>query len=428
MPNPNVLFVLADDMGWGDVGCHGSSIDTPTIDRLMDRGRELRQHYVSPLCTPTRASFLTGCYPSRFGDRAMSPSNEPVLPDGFDTLADHLTDAGYDTGLFGKWHLGSDPEYGPQAYGFEDSYGSLAGGVDPYNHCYKEGQYSETWHRDGERVDERGHVTDLITDEATDWIAGRDGPWFCYVPYTAVHVPAKPTESWANEYESEQFFADPEMDRGRKRYAAYASHMDAAIGRLVESVKKNGQLEETLIVFASDNGAIQDYVHFESDNYPGWQWESPGLGSNHPFRGQKGEHYEGGIRAPAAVLWPDRIEGDAIDRPIGIVDWLPTLLTLIEDATPPADVDGIDVWSTLTGERAEPLERTLYWNQLEEEYAIRHGDWKWITDDPDAEGELYDIEADPYERRPREGMEDVREEMRQRLEGLRSDDYEYARS
>ena len=188
---PNILFILADDLGWGDVSYHGSDIRTPAIDRLAESGIQLEQHYVCPMCTPTRVSFLTGRYPGRFGRRATTPSNPPVLPDNYETLATSLRNNGYDTGLFGKWHLGSSPQFGPNYFGFNTSYGSLAGGVDPYNHHYKRGEFSQTWHRNCQLIKQSGHVTDLITDEAIKWLIGREKPWFCYVPFTAVHVPIK---------------------------------------------------------------------------------------------------------------------------------------------------------------------------------------------------------------------------------------------
>jgi arylsulfatase A-like enzyme len=130
MEQPNILYILADDLGWADIGLHGAPIRTPNIDRLGREGVELTQHYACPMCTPTRASLLTGRYPSRFGAHATVPSNAPVLPDGYQTLATALRDAGYDTGLFGKWHLGSSPRYGPNEFGFNTAYGSLAGGVE----------------------------------------------------------------------------------------------------------------------------------------------------------------------------------------------------------------------------------------------------------------------------------------------------------
>ena len=240
MPPPNILFILADDLGWGDLSCHDAPIRTPNIDRLMADGIELGQHYVTPMCTPTRTALLTGRHPGRFGAHATVPSNAPVLPDGYPTLATVLRDAGYDTGLFGKWHLGSLPQFGPNHFGFNRSYGSLAGGVDPYNHHYKRGEYSVTWHSDGQLVENRGHVTDLIVGQALDWIESRDRPWFCYVPFTAVHAPIKPTQAWLDQYASQHFDEDRLKDASFKKYAAYASHMDHAVGRMVESPGGDG--------------------------------------------------------------------------------------------------------------------------------------------------------------------------------------------
>jgi len=330
LSSPNVLFILADDLGWGDLSCHGSQIRTPNIDRLMAQGIELGQHYVQPMCTPTRASFLTGRYPSRFGPHATVPSNRPVLPEGYQTLASVLRDGGYDTGLFGKWHLGSKPEFGPKQFGFNTSYGSLAGGVDPYNHRYRYGEYSFTWHRNGERVDENGHVTDLIANEAIDWMESRTTPWFCYVPFTAVHVPVKAPQQWLDRYAFEQYDDDSLKDASYKRYAAYASQMDHAVGQMVESLELTGQRDNTIIVFSSDNGSIGDAPLHASDVYPGWQEGSPRLGSNLPYRGWKAQLYEGGIRTPTLINWRGTLESGRMDHPVHVSDWMPTLPNLVQ--------------------------------------------------------------------------------------------------
>lgn len=206
---PNILYVVADDLGWADVGFHGSKIKTPNIDRLCSEGVELTQHYVQPMCTPTRVGLLTGRYPSRFGNQAIEPCNERVLPWNTETLASALASVGYDTGLAGKWHLGSKGDWGPNHFGFARSYGSLAGGCGPYNHSYKKGPYSRTWHRNEELIEEEGHVTDLIGREAVGWINARREPWFYYVPFTAVHIPVKAPEQFIKLYEGETLDADP---------------------------------------------------------------------------------------------------------------------------------------------------------------------------------------------------------------------------
>jgi arylsulfatase A-like enzyme len=399
----NILYILADDLGWGDISLHGAPIRTPNIDRLATEGMELTQHYVCPMCTPTRASLLTGRYPGRFGAHATVPSNAPVLPDGYATLATTLRDAGYDTGLFGKWHLGSSPQFGPNQYGFNTSYGSLAGGVDPYNHFYKRGEHCVTWHRNGELIEEQGHVTDLVVHEATQWLESRQQPWFAYVPFTAVHVPVKPTSEWLARYFHEHFDEDPAKDLSYKKYAAYTSHMDWAIGLLLESLERTGQRDDTIVIFASDNGGLEDCPLAGSDKYPGWQQEYPRLGSNKPYRGVKAQLYEGGVRTPMVVSWRAQIEaGVVLDDPLQIVDWMPTLCSLA-GATPQQDPlwDGLDISSQLLGTATDISPRSCFWNfRGGRHLAARVGDWKLIRREPDTGGpeqELFHIGRDPYE-------------------------------
>jgi len=396
---PNILFILTDDLGWGDVGFHGSPIRTPNLDDLASQSVELAQHYVCPVCTPTRTCFMTGRHPGRFGRHATHPSNAPVMPDGYESIAVSLRNAGYATGLFGKWHLGSSPEFNPHNYGFDASYGSLAGGVDPYNHCYKRGEFSKTWHRNGERVDERGHVTDLIVREAVEWIEGRAGPWFCYVPFTAVHTPIKPPQQWLARYAGEAFDEDPDKDRSFAKYAAYTSHMDWAVGELLEVLHRRCEREETLVVFASDNGAAWESMK-DPLNYPGHQTGYPRLGSNLPYRGHKGQMYEGGIRTPTLVHWPTVLEPGKVSGAMHMVDWMPTLTKLV-GYTPAEDPqwDGVDAWDLIRGERPDLGDRPLYWNLNHNRFAVRQGDWKLIVREnkEPREEELYNIAADPYE-------------------------------
>ena len=399
---PNILFILADDLGWGDVGYHGAAIRTPNIDRLVESGVELDRHYVQPMCTPTRAALLTGRYPSRFGPHATVPSNHPVMSDGYETLASTLRNAGYDTGLFGKWHLGSSPQYCPNEFGFDWSYGSLAGGVDPYNHLYKSGPYSRTWHRNGQPVDERGHVTDLIVDEATEWIESRRNPWFCYVPFTAVHVPVKAPQDWLDRYRAGEYDPDAEKDRSFREYAAYASHMDSAVGRLIESLRRTDQIANTLVVFTSDNGALESDTLGQAQLYPGHQEASPRLGSNLPLRGKKGQLYEGGIRTPSLMSWPGTLEPGMVTAPIHVSDWMPTLTSLVGcEPTDDPQWDGIDAGTMLgfSSNFGQP-DRAIYWCFRANELAVLSGGLKLIAREQEGsfeDIELYDIDADPYE-------------------------------
>ncbi len=401
MDRPNILYILADDLGWGDLSLHGSPIRTPVIDQLAGGGVELTQHYVCPMCTPTRASLLTGRHASRFGNHATVPSNAPVLPDGYQTLATVLRDSGYDTGLFGKWHLGSGVRFGPNHYGFNTAYGSLAGGVDPFNHRYKHGEFSTTWHRDGQLVDEQGHVTDLIVREAREWIESRDRSWFCYVPFTAVHVPVKPTDESLLQYTDDRFDDDPLKDASFKKYAAYTSHMDSGIGQLLESLQRTGQRDNTVIVFASDNGAINDCPLHSTDMYPGHQDAYPRLGSNAPFRGVKAQLYEGGIRTPTVVNWRGRLSPGKVDCPVQVVDWMPTF-TALTGAEAKADPrwDGQDIWPMISSEQSDAPERALFWNfHSGDALGMRHDDWKLIVTQSEGRQscELFNIGQDPYE-------------------------------
>lgn len=389
---PNVLFIVADDLGWADVGFHGSKITTPNIDKLCAEGVELTQHYVQPMCTPTRVGLLTGRYPSRFGDQAIRPCNDRVLPFGTETLASTLASVGYDTGLAGKWHLGSKPQWGPNHFGFARSYGSLAGGCGQYSHLYKKGPYSRTWHRNESLVDEEGHTTDLIANEVVGWIEQQETPWFNYVPFTAVHVPVEVPEQYLEMYEEGAFDSDPARDLSFRRYAAYTTHMDDAIGRILQAVERTGQRESTLVIFTSDNGSFPSW---SNRAYPGSFPDCPRLGSNLPYRGYKGQLYEGGIRVPTCVNWPGTLESAKVDAPIHIVDWMPTL-TKLASYEPEGDLkwDGIDIWPWVTGQSRKTTPRTLYWKFTRGRAAVRHGDWKLILPDK----ELFNLASDPYEK------------------------------
>lgn len=391
---PNVLLIVADDLGWGDVGYHGSPIKTPHLDRLAKEGVVLDQHYVQPMCTPTRVALLTGRYPSRFGDQATKPCNERVLPWGTETLASALADVGYDTGLSGKWHLGSKPEWRPNLFGFAHSYGSLAGGVGQYNHLYKKGPYSRTWHRNGQLIDEPGHSTELIAREVLRWIEAGRRPWFYYVPFTAVHVPVEVPERFLAMYEGETFDADPVKDDSFKRYAAYTTQMDDAVGRLLKAVDKTGQRQHTVVIFLSDNGSIPSWR--PSGKYPGEYLPCPRLGSNLPLRGRKAQMYEGGIRVPALISWPGKLRPRTVTEPMHAVDWMPTLTRLC-GYRPQQELnwDGRDIWPLLTGEQTNPEPRALYWKFIGRQ-AVRLGEWKAVFRSNSAE--LYHLADDPHEK------------------------------
>lgn len=405
---PNIVFILADDLGWGDVGWHGSRIRTPQLDQLARDGVRLEQHYVAPVCSPTRTGLMTGRFWSRFG--VTNPQNERALPWDTPTLPRALQAGGYATALTGKWHLGSKPEWGPLKFGFDHGYGSLAGGCEPWEHFYKTGPYTRTWHRNGELIEEEGHITDLIAREAVRWLEARgDQPFFLYVPFTAPHLPVGEPEQWLEPY------ADIE-DPAKRQYAACVTHMDDAVGRIVATLERLGKLRDTLIVFSSDNGAA---VGSKNDDrqYPHGANYTPGgaHGSSEPWRGAKGTVYEGGIRVPALIHWPARLSAGECQAPLHIVDWMPTLCGVAGVAgAERVDWDGQDVLPVIEGRRsAEP--RTLYWaGPGSRSTALRHGDWKLVVTRANnrERNELFDLAADPRE------QHDLSESRREQLQVL----------
>ncbi len=388
---PNFVFFMADDLGWGDVGFHGGPAPTPHLDRLAREGVELTQHYVAPVCSPTRSALLSGRYWSRFG--VVNPQNERACPWDTVTLARALQAVGYETALIGKWHLGSKPEWGPRKYGFDHSYGSLAGGVGPWNHRYKVGPYTQTWHRDDVLIEEEGHVTDLIMREAVQWLQTRgDRPFFLYVPFTAVHLPIKEPEEWLARV--------PPAVHGEvpRQYVACTMHLDDAVGRILAALDATGKRDSTLVVFTSDNGgswAENNDTKYPDDVYPSGKLP----GRNVPLRGQKGQLYEGGIRVPTVVSWPGRLSSGQVHAPIHIADWMPTLCALA-GYQPDHDLrwDGQNVWPVLTGGAAPS--RTLYWaGPGFRARAVREGDWKLIVqgEGEAAHVELFQLASDPGE-------------------------------
>jgi arylsulfatase A-like enzyme len=413
---PNVLLIVADDLGWGDVGYHGSPLRTPNIDKLARTGAELHQHYVSPVCSPTRCALLSGRYWSRFG--VNSPQATQAMPFGTVTLASALKARGYETCITGKWHLGSLPEWGPRKFGFDRSYGALGGGTGPWDHRYKRGPYTRNWHRNDTYVDEEGHVTDLIAREAVGFIeTRRTAPFFLYVPFTAVHHPIDEPKEWLE--------ANRHVEERRRQYAACVNHMDDAIGRLIAALEKTGVRRNTVVIFTSDNGAMGGPAS-DLQQYPGEYQNGELLGDNKPLRGHKVQVYEGGIRVPAFVNWPGRIPARRVDTPIAAVDWLPTLSKLA-GFQPARDVkwDGRDVWPLLAGE-AQPSPRDLYWEGPGgRSFAVRSGDWKLVVhvasqaNEPRAE--LFNLRDDPYEKRDRAaGERETVERLNQLLARHRS--------
>lgn len=391
-PRPNILLIVADDLGWKDLGYHGAKIRTPNIDRLVETGVELDSHYVQPVCTPTRTALMSGRYPSRFGPHTLTPSNLRALPKGTETLASALKSAGYSTFLSGKWHLGVEPAWRPNHYGFDHSYGSLSGAVDPWTHRYRPGPHERTWHRDGELIDEEGNATELVARQAEEWIRAKKTPWFVYVPFQAVHIPVDAPAEYKKPYEGEKFYDDPVKNESYQRYAAFVSQLDAKVGQLIAALEATGQRDSTLVVFTSDNGGLPGGENPYVGNVPA----TPVLSSNLPLRGRKGQLYEGGTRVDAFANWPGTLIPRKVTAPLHAVDWMPTL-TKLAGYTPKADLkwDGHDIWPILTGAVTAPEPRTVYIAHRSGQAIQREG-WKLIAF-ANGTSELYHLAEDPYE-------------------------------
>jgi arylsulfatase A-like enzyme len=350
-----MIFIISDDQGWGDIGYHGSEILTPNLDRLADGGVRLEQHYVNPACSPTRAALMTGRYASRFGILgAIGGTSKQHLPYGVTTLP---------------------------------SYGYLHGQIDPYTHRYKFGD--RTWHRNDELMEEEGHATDLITNDAIRFIRSGSQPFFLYVAFSVPHYPLAEPKRWTDVYEGRI------EERSRKLFAASVSHMDEGIGRIVRELDQAGIRDNTLVVYSSDNGGQDNWMNTE-ELYDGRFPPDPVLGNNEPLRGWKTQLYEGGVRVPALVSWPGTVSRGEVSIPIHIVDWLPTFagLAACSDGLP-GDLDGQDVWVSLTGSAGSQQTR-LFYTKSNAGASIRYGNWKLIESSA-GEVELFDVEEDPGE-------------------------------
>jgi arylsulfatase B len=390
LDRPNFVIIVADDLGWNDVGFHGSEIRTPRLDALARESVLFNQFYVFPTCSPTRAALLTGRNPNRFGIRGpLGLDPKSSLPLETVTLPEVLLDAGYSTALVGKWHLGPTFEFGPRRQGFQFAYGYLHGQIDQFVHCYK--NLDKSWFRDEEFVDETGHATDLLANEAAAYIErNRERPFFLVLCFSVPHYPLQENDEWIEPYRATIGHHD------RRTFAAAVTHMDHAIGRVIDTLDRAEVRERTLVLFTSDNGGQRD------DQSPGQYGGKHGpyerLGDNRPLRGWKGEVYDGGIRVPALLHWRGTLAPGILNDVVSATDILPTFAALAGEV--PAGkipLDGIDVWPAISGSNFQ-IERTLYWNSGSQR-AIRMGDWKLVETNRGKTAELFNLREDPFERR-----------------------------
>ena len=427
VPRPakfNILLIVADDLGWADVGWHGGQFKTPNLDKLVSSGVELDRHYVQPVCTPTRTALMSGRWTSRWGIHVLNPSNLRAFPPGTTILASALKEAGYATHLAGKWHLGSRPEWGPNHYGFDHSYGSLAGAVDPLAHTYRKGPYMETWHRDEKLIKEEGNATELVARQACEWIRAKREPWFIYVPFQAVHIPIDAPEEYKKIYADVNFPDNADKTDAFRRYGGFVSQMDAKVGEFIAALVETGQRSNTLIVFTSDNGGTPAIGNAYAGDTP--PLKVP-VSSNLPLRGQKGQLYEGGIRVSAFANWPGVLAPRKLSAPVHAVDWMPTLTKLA--GWKPLDVpkfDGLDIWPLLVGTVERPETRAIY-IPIVGGAAVLEGEWKLISHKAkgksQSKNELFHITVDPYEEKDLAESEPERvKTLEARLAELRRDD------
>jgi len=332
---PNIVILLADDLGWADVGYHGGKIATPSIDRLASEGVLLENFHVCPLCSPTRAGLMTGRWPIRYGmgESVITPWRRYGLPTSERTLADLLAEAGYERrGIIGKWHLGHyRPEYLPLNRGFTHFYGMYNGAFDYFTHIRED---ELDWHRDFETSRDQGYATDLIGSEATRFIdqSPAEKPFFLYVAFNAPHVPLQAKEEDIAKY-------DWIEDEDQRIYAAMVDSLDQAVGKILTAIEEKGIADNTLVLFFSDNGAIR-------------------YGDNGPWRSGKGSVYEGGVRVPAVLRWPAGVQGGgrSVDAMMGYIDVYPTINRIVDaKGSHPNPLDGRDMLEVIRGKAEAPV-------------------------------------------------------------------------
>ncbi|MBI1346766.1 sulfatase-like hydrolase/transferase [bacterium] len=354
---PNIVFLLADDLGFTDVGFHGSEIQTPNIDRLANAGVKLEAFYVQPVCSPTRAALMTGRYPSHYGLQVgvVRPWAQYGLPLEEQTLPQGLKTAGYETAICGKWHLGHFQQpYLPMQRGFDHQYGHYNGALDYFTHI-RDGGFD--WHRNDRVNRDEGYTTVLLGNEATSLINQHNfaTPLFLYVPFNAPHTPLQALPEHLEIYKDIK-------DKQRRTYAAMVHCVDEQVGRIAEAIATKGQTTETLFIFSSDNGGPTK------------------LGAtNGKLRAGKGTLYEGGTRVAAFATWSGHLPaGTECHEPLHMVDWYPTLMKLtgatVDQKLP---LDGKDAWATIVGKAPSPHEEILL-NTTPTNGAIRVGGWKLV--------------------------------------------------
>jgi arylsulfatase A-like enzyme len=384
---PNILVILVDDLGYGDLSSYGATdLASPTLDRLASQGMRFTDfHSSSPVCSPTRAGLLTGRFPDLVGVpgviRQTQGDSWGNLADDATTLAQVLGDAGYHTAMIGKWHLGFEPPDYPLDRGFAFFHGFLADMMDDY---YTHTRGGINWMRLGrDEVDPDGHATAVFTDWAIAYLAERKQqpePFFLYLAYNAPHAPIQPPPEWLHRVRT----AAPELTDQRAAFVALVEHLDDSIGQVLQALDDNGQRDDTLIIFASDNGG------------------DVGCGaSNGPLHGAKTQMWEGGIRVPALAAWPGRIPAGSTTA--AVYATMDIFATALDAAGVHYDgqVEAQSFLPVLLGDAPAPSARELFFVRRESpggvHYGVRSGAYKLVQNVPDGPFMLYDLRDDPAE-------------------------------
>jgi len=390
---PNIVVILVDDLGYGDLSSYGAEdLKTPNIDSLVVTGMRLDNFYANcPVCSPTRASLLTGRYPDLVGVpgviRTHQTNNWGYLSPEAVLLPDLLKRAGYHTAIVGKWHLGLQSPNVPNERGFDYFHGFLGDMMDDY---YKHRRHGINYMRlNSKEIDPKGHATDLFSQWAIDYIKERSGskqPFFLYLAYNAPHTPIQPPEEWFKKVK----IREKNISDKRAELVALIEQVDDSIGRVISSLKENGLYNNTFIIFTSDNGG------------------QTGVGANNgPLRAGKGTMYEGGIRVPMCAVWPGKIKaGSRSDRVALTMDLFPTVCEAVGAALD-YEIDGHSILPTLLGKSRPAEDRFLFWVRREGGgyggrawYAARYGDFKLVQNSPFEPLQLYNLKDDPQEQNP----------------------------
>ncbi|QDU45253.1 Arylsulfatase [Symmachiella dynata] len=403
---PNIVVILVDDLGYGDLSSYGATdMQTPHVDQLMRAGMRMDYFYANcPVCSPTRAALLSGRYQELVGVPGVirtHPENSwgYLAPDAV-LLPQILKPAGYHSAIIGKWHLGLEPKNHPGARGFDFFHGFLGDMMDDYYHHRRHDQ--NYMRRNTETIDPSGHATDLFTAWAVDYIRDRkqrDAPFFLYLAYNAPHTPVQPPEDWLKKVRARE----PGINKQRAQLVALIEHLDDGIGQVVAALKETGALENTLLIFTSDNGG---YLKVGA--------------SNGALRGSKQEMYEGGLRVPMCAVWPGKIAPETRSDHIALtMDLFPTVAAAA-GAKIDHQIDGLSILPVLRGESVPQFDRDLFFTRREggRTYggktidAVRSGDWKLLQNSPYEPLELYNLKDDPLEKN---NLIDKRPKIRQRL-------------